>query len=169
MIWVNLLAIIILVLSFFGGLREGAVKRFFSLVVLLIAIPLAGYSYRLIAAVLSFLPGENWENFIAFFITFALINVIFHLIFLLPRKIVQGLWRKGLLSRLLGGALNILDAGIGLVVFTLVVGAYPIFDWLARWVAGSGVLSWLVDNLSFVPAMLPEVFQQAVTSAVTII
>lgn len=59
MIWVNIVAIIILVLSFFGGLKEGLVKQFFNLVVLLVAIPLAGFSYRLVAIAISFLPGEN--------------------------------------------------------------------------------------------------------------
>ena len=89
MILVDILAVIILLLSFFGGLKEGAVKQFFSVVALIIAIPIAGLCYRLIAAILSFLPGENWENFVGFFIALALISIILHLIFLLPRKIIQ--------------------------------------------------------------------------------
>jgi len=163
MIWVDILAVIILVLSFFGGLKEGAVKQSFSLVVLIIAIPLAGLSYRLIAIILSFLPGENWENFIGFFIALVLISVILHFIVLLPRKITRKLWRKGTLFRLLGGALNIVGASIFLVVFVLAVGAYPVFGWLERAVTNSSVLVWLVEHLSFVPAMLPEVFQDAAT------
>ena len=161
MIWVNIFAVLILILSFIGGFKEGAVKQFFSLVVLIIAIPLAGLSYRLIAIILSFLPGENWENFIGFFITLALISVILHFIVLLPRKITQKVWRRGLFFRLLGGVLNVVNASIGLVVFTLVLLAYPIFDWLARWVAGSGVLASLVNAFGFVQAMLPEVLQNA--------
>ena len=163
MIWVNIIAILILILSFFGGLREGAVKQFFNLVILIIAIPLAGLSYRLIAIILSFLPGENWENFIGFFIALALISVILHFIVLLPRRIVQKVWRRGLFFRLLGGVLNTINASIGMVVFTLVLLVYPIFDWLERWVAGSGVLASLVDVFRFVQAMLPEVFQSAAT------
>jgi len=64
---------------------------------------------------------------------------------------------------LLGGVLNTINAGIGLVVFTLVLLAYPIFEWLARWVAGSGVLASLVNIFGFVQAMLPETFQNAAT------
>ena len=163
MIWVNIIAVLILILSFFGGLREGAVKQFFNLVVLIIAIPLAGLSYHLIAIILSFLPGENWENFIGFFIALVLISVILHFIVLLSRRIVQKVWRRGLFFRLLGGVLNAVNASIGMVVFTLLLLAYPIFDWLERWVAGSGVLASLVDIFGFIQAMLPEAFQNAAT------
>lgn len=163
MILVDIIAFIILVLSLLGGLKEGAVKYFFNLLVLIIAIPLAGISYHLIAIVLSFLPGENWENFVGFFIALALISVILHFVFFLPRRIIQKFWRKGIIFRLLGGAVNTVSAGIGLTVLTLAVGAYPIFDWLERAVANSNVLMWLVEILGFVQAMLPAAFQDAAT------
>lgn len=161
MVWVNIIAVIILILSLFSGLREGAVRQFFSLVVLLIAIPLAGFSYHLLVSILSFLPGENWENFGGFFIALALINVILHFIALLPRRIIQKIWKRGLFFRLLGGVLNVIQASLFLVVFTLVLLAYPIFDWLERWVAGSAVLASLVNAFGFIQAMLPQVFQSA--------
>jgi uncharacterized membrane protein required for colicin V production len=161
MIWVSIIAVLILIFSFFGGLKEGAVKHFFNLAVLLIAVYLAGISYWLIAKVLSFLPGENWENFIGFFIALALISVILHFIFFLPRRIGQKIWRRGFLFRLLGGVLNVVNAGISMVVFTLILLAYPIFDWLARWVAGSGVLASLLNIFGFVQTMLPEALQNA--------
>lgn len=163
MIGINILLFIILFFSFIGGLKEGAVKNFFSLIALIIAIPIAGFYYHLIAALFSFLPGTNLGNFVGFFITLALIAVILQLIFILPRKIIQKAWRKGIFFRLLGGALNIINVSIGMVVFTLVVGAYPIFGWLERAVENSGVLAWLVGYLSFVQAMLPGVFQDAGT------
>ena len=166
MIWINIIAVIILIFSFFGGFREGAVKQFFNLVALIIAIPLAGFSYHLIAALLSFLPGENWGNFFGFFIALALISVILHFIAFLPRRLVQKIWRRGLFFRLIGGALNLVNASIGMVVFTLVLLAYPIFDWLERAVANSGVLASLVEIFGFVQAMLPEVFQNAATLVV---
>lgn len=163
MILVDILAVIILILSFLGGLREGAVKHSFNLIVLIVAIPVAGLYYHLIAIILSFLPGTNLENFVGFFIALALVSVILHFIILFPRRIIQKVWRKGTLFRLLGGALNIVSASIGMTVFTLAVGAYPIFGWLERVVIGSGVLMWLMEHLSFVQAMLPEAFQNAAT------
>ena len=89
MIWVSIIAVLILIFSFFGGIREGVVKHFFNLVALIIAIPLAGISYRLIARVLSFLPGENWGNFIGFFIALALISVILHFVFFYPGELAK--------------------------------------------------------------------------------
>jgi len=167
MIWVDILVVVILILSFLGGLKGGAVKSFFSLLVLIIAIPLAGFSYHLITAILSFLPGTNWENFVGFFIALALASVILNFIFFLPRRFARKVWSKGALFRLLGGALNLLGASISMVVFTLALGAYPIFDWLERVVSNSSVLAWLVEHLGFVQAMLPGVFQDAGTLMVS--
>jgi len=167
MILVDIIAVIILIFSFLGGLREGAVKHFSNLIVLIVAILVAGCCYHWIAIVLSFLPGTNWENFVGFFIALALVSVILHFLFLLPRKIVQKVWKRGALFRLLGGALSIVSASIGVVVFALAVGAYPIFGWLERAVTNSSVLTWLVEHLSFVQAMLPEAFRNAATLVVT--
>ena len=169
MILIDIIVGIILILSLLGGLREGAVKHFFNLLVLIIAIPLAGFGYHLIAMVFSFLPGGNWENFVGFFIALALISVILQFVVFLPRKIIQKLWKRGLFFRLFGGALNIVNAGIGLTVLTLAVGAYPIFDWMERAVANSGILMWLVESLGFVQAMLPAAFQDAATLMVTVL
>ena len=157
--WVSILAVLILLFSFVGGLREGAVKSFFSLVALFIAIPLTGISYHLLAGVLSFLPGDNWENFVGFFIMLALISIALHFVLLLPRKIAQKAWSKGVLFRLVGGLLNIFNAAVGMVVFALLIQAYPIISWLEQAVIGSGVIVWLVVHLGFISTMLPDIFQ----------
>jgi len=163
MIWVSIIASLILLFSLIGGLKEGAVKQFFSLIALLIAIPVAGISYHLLADLLSFIPGENWENFLSFFIMLVVISIILHFVFLLPRKFFQKVWEEGLPFRLIGAVFNIFNAAMGMVVFALVLGAYPIFDWLERAVTGSGVIIWLVSHLSFVQAVLPEVFRHTAT------
>ena len=121
----------------------------------------------MLATLLSFLPGVNWENFVGFFITLALISAILYFIFLISRKLIQKVWKKGCLFRLIGGALNIFNTAIGMVVFTLVIRAYPIIGWLERAVTGSGVLNWLVVHLSFIQAMLPDIFHDAATTVVT--
>jgi uncharacterized membrane protein required for colicin V production len=157
--WVDIVVVILLILSFLGGLKEGAVKSLSSLVALLIAIPLAGLGYRLLASLLSFLPGENWENFLGFFITLGIITAILHLVFFIPRKLIGAIWKKGVFYRVLGGVFNLLGSIIGFVVFTLVVQSYPIFDWLARWVSDSGVLAGLASAFGFVHMMLPAAFK----------
>jgi uncharacterized membrane protein required for colicin V production len=163
MIWVSIIASLILLFSLIGGLREGAVKQFFSLISLLIAIPVAGISYHLLAGLLSFIPGDNWENFVGFFIMLAVVSIILYFVFRLPRGIAEKAWNKGILFWVIGAVFNIFNAAIGMVVFALVLDAYPIFDWLERAVGGSVVVSWLVSQLSCVQAVLPEVFRQAAT------
>jgi uncharacterized membrane protein required for colicin V production len=165
MVIVSIIAIIVLIASFVGGAKEGAVRHFFNLLAVFIAIPLTGISYRLLATLLSFIPGENWENFIGFFITFAIIIVMLHFIFLLPRKFIQKVWKKGCLLRIIGAVLNTFSASVGLVVFYLVLRAYPIINWLEGAVTGSGVMVWLVNSLGFVAAMLPEEFRVTVSMA----
>jgi len=160
---VSLFVLFVLLASVFAGLKEGAVKHFFNLVAVLIAIFIAGLAYHLIAGLLSFLPGDNWEGFFGFFITFGIVTAIIHLAFFLPRRIINKIWKRGLLYRLLGGALNAVSASIGLTVLALVLNAYPIFDWLARWVAGSSIMSSLVSAYGFVQALLPPEFQTAAT------
>ena len=169
MIWVELLVLLVLVLSFYSGFKEGAVKNFFSLIISIISIPLTGLWYHLIATLFAFLPGENWENFIGFFITLGLINAILQLIIVIPRKIVQKMWKKGVFSRLIGGGLNLLNVSVGLVVFTLVIGAYPFVSWLEKVVTNLSILSWLVTQLGFVQLMLPEIFQETASLIVTVL
>lgn len=163
-ILINIVAAFVLFFSFLGGIRDGALKNAFNLIALIIAIKVTGVYYHFLAGLLSFLPGENWENFVGFFITFGIILVILHFIFLLPRKLIQKIWGKGVFYRLIGGVLGIFNSAIGLTLFTLVLLAYPIFGWLEMGVTGSVVLMRLVSYLSFVQSLLPEVFRGAGTT-----
>ena len=162
--WVDIVVIIVLALSFLGGLKEGAVRTFSSLIALVISIPLAGLSYRWPASLLAFLPGEHWENFIGFYISLGIIIVILYLIFFFPRKMVGAVWNKGVVYRLLGGGFNLLVGIIGAVVFTLIVQTFPIFDRLAEWVGSSDVLATLTDSFRFVQSMLPEIFHGTIVT-----
>lgn len=163
---ISLIVIAVLILSFFSGLKEGAVKNFFGLLGLLIAIPLSGLYYRLVAGFLSFLPGEDWENFFGFYIVLTILVIILMLVFLVPRRIIQKIWGKGFLNRFIGGVIGVFYGAVAITLFTLVIFTYPVFDFLARWLAGSGVLAWLVSNLAFVQAMLPEIFEKTASSFV---
>ena len=62
---------------------------------------------------------------------------------------------------MLGGALNFFSTSIGLVLFTMAIGAFPIIDWLERVIVNASVLQWLVAHLGFIQALLPEVFRDA--------
>jgi hypothetical protein len=60
---------------------------------------------------------------------------------------------------MIGAALGFLNTAIGMVLFAVVLNAYPIFDWLQRAVSGSAVINWLDSWLGFIQYMLPSVFR----------
>ena len=158
MVLVSIIAVIILILSLFNGFREGALKQAVSIISILAAIPLAGLCYNWLASLFSFMPGENWENFVGFFLTMGIIMVLIQLLFWLPRRHFEKVWKEELLFRSIGAVLSFFSAAIGMVIFALVLNAYPIFDWLQSAVSGSGVINWLGSWLGFVQSMLPSVF-----------
>jgi uncharacterized membrane protein required for colicin V production len=158
MVIVSIIAVIILILSVFNGFREGALKQTVSIISLLAAIPLAGLCYHWLESLFSFLPGENWEGFLGFIITMGIIMVLIQLILWLPRKNFEKGWNEGALFRLVGSALGFFNAAIGMVLFAIVLNAYPIFDWLQSAVSGSGVINWLSSWLGFVQSWLPAAF-----------
>jgi uncharacterized membrane protein required for colicin V production len=158
MILVSIIAALILFFSLINGFKDGALKQAVSIISLLAAIPLAGLCYNWLASLFSFLPGENWENFFGFFVTMGIIMVALYFIFLVPRKFFEKAWKEGPLFRMIGAALSFFNAGIGMVLFALVLNAYPIFDWLQSAVSGSCVINWLDSWLGFIQYMLPSVF-----------
>ncbi|TES81772.1 MAG: CvpA family protein [Dehalococcoidia bacterium] len=158
MVVVSIIAVIILILSLFNGFREGALKQAASIISLLAAIPLAGLCYHWLASLFSFMPGENFENFVGFFLTMGIIMVLIQLLLWLPRRHFAKSWKEELLLRSIGAVLSFFSAAIMIAVFAVVLNAYPIFDWLQSAVSGSGVINWLGSWLGFVQSMLPSVF-----------
>jgi uncharacterized membrane protein required for colicin V production len=161
MVLIDIIAAIILFFSFIGGLTQGAVKSFFSLLGLIIAVPIAGRFYPLLADLLIFMPSANWRNFAGFFVTLALSVLVLSFIFYFPRKITEESWEDGVLFHLVGGILNLLGAAIGILVLALVLWTFPVWEWLAQALADSVIVQWLVNNLSFVQSLLPDMFRSA--------
>jgi len=160
MIVVSIIAALLLIFSAFGGLRAGAIKQIFTLLATLIAIPVAGHSYHVLAGWLSFISGDNWENFIAFFVIMAVVNILLYFAFIIPGKTIKKGWNGGVWYCVLGAVFNLVNTAIGMVVFALVLHAYPIIDWLEGAVSGSGVIAWLVSLFGFIQPVLPEVLRQ---------
>ncbi|MFC1910134.1 CvpA family protein [Chloroflexota bacterium] len=155
----NIVGVIVLIGSFVGGIKDGATKAGVNLIVTFIAIYVAGSFYHLLALALSFLPGENWENFIAFFICIGIASAILQLILWIPRKIIGKLWSKGTFFRLIGGILGIVNAAIGLALLAIVLLTYPILDFLVKSINDSVVFSTLATAFGFITGLLPEVFR----------
>ncbi len=159
MIWVEVIISLILIFSFIGGLREGAIRGFFSLLSLFICIPATGFLYIYLADVLTFIWSDNWRYFIAFMGVFIILSIVIALILLIPGRMLGMVWRRSPLQIILGGIFNLAASAISIVLFRIVVHAYPVFDWLDYALSGSVVVSWLTTYLGFIAMMLPEVFR----------
>lgn len=157
--WVDVIVILILIFSLIGGIRAGAVNVLFSLLATIIAILITGALYGFVASWLSFLPGENWENFLGFLLTLIVISIILALLLLLPRHIFKAMWSGGCISSTIGGILAVVNSVIGLFILALLIQTYPIFEWLRNIVAESTVLSLMLQYLDFLRLLLPEAFR----------
>jgi uncharacterized membrane protein required for colicin V production len=156
---IDIIAAIILFLSFIGGLTQGAIKSFFSLLCFIISIPIAGRFFPFIANWLGFLPQPNLKYLAGFFITLALAVIVLSFIFYYPRRITEESWDDGVLFHLVGGVLNLLGAAVGWLILALVLNAYPVWDWLQQALANSVIIQWLMANFSFVQTLLPEILR----------
>lgn len=156
---VTIIAALIVIFSFIGGCAQGLVKSFFSLVAVIVAIPVAGQYYPFFARFLGFINNRDWEQFIGFFITSAIASIILSIIFYFPRKILEKTWHDFFGFRIIGGLLNLLGAAIGLVVLTTLVNAFPVWEWLRLELTDSNLINWLMINLNFVQSLLPEMLR----------
>lgn len=157
--WVDVIVILILIFSFLGGVRVGAVSGLFSLLTTVIAIPVTGALYGFVASWLSFLPGEDWENFLGFLLTLVVVSIILSLIFLIPRHLLKAVWNGGFLFHIIGGIFGAINSAIGIVVFVFLIQTYPIIDWLRNVIADSSMLTWLAVHLDVIRLLLPEAFR----------
>lgn len=146
----------LLLLVFVSGAKQEFSKSASAMMAHLIAIPLAGISYQLLAALLSFLSGDNWDNLVGFFAAKYLIIIILYLSFLFfVKRFNRKAWKKGILTKLAGGTITAFNSAIGLTTLTLTIEAYPVSGWFGEVILGSSFLDWLVSSLSFVRLMLP--------------
>ncbi|MCX6004724.1 MAG: CvpA family protein [Chloroflexi bacterium] len=155
-ILIDFIVALILIFSFIGGLKEGAVKAFFSLLALIIALPLAGLFYVYISSWLVFMQDSNWRNILAFLLMLGIIMVILLFIFMLPRHLLEKIWNGGFFWSFLGGILGLLNSAVGLVVLVTLIEANPAADWARDVTLASNILNWLVSNLNPVVFLLPE-------------
>ncbi len=152
--WLDIVIIVLLVLSVFGGLRAGLIRSLLSLVGVIAGIMLAGRFYPGLAQRLAFIPSEQAANIIAFAIILIVVMVAAGLLGMLLNWIMKSIM-LGWLNRV-GGA-----------VFGLVMGALFISAILAIWVkflgtsdivVNSGLATFLLDRFPTVLALLPPEF-----------
>ena len=152
--WLDVIIIILLVASIFGGLKNGLVRSLLSLAGLIVGINLAGRYYLAVAARLAFIHQEKAAHIVAFVIIVLAVMLVAALVGLLLAWIIASVM-LGWLDRI-GGA-----------IFGLVIGALSIGALLAVWVkfagtskavTGSSLATFLLDQVPVVLALLPDEF-----------
>jgi uncharacterized membrane protein required for colicin V production len=156
MVWVDIIAVLILIFSFIGGLKEGAIKSLLSFISLIIAIPITGATYYLLTSAFGFIADANWRNFLGFFGTFVIISIILGMLLWLPRHFFEKFWNGGCIFGIVGGFFSLVSAAISMALLAIIINAFPVFDWLDYALTNSSVISWLVANLGFIEMMLPQ-------------
>jgi len=142
---VDIIVVLILIFSFIGGVRGGAVKEFFGLLAFLIAIPLASMFFKYLLSWFSFVGDSTWQSFLTFLLTMAIIIIIIYLILWIPRNLLEKVWSGGFFFGFLGGIFGLLNSALGLVFLVSLFDIYPVFPWLDDIFVTSGVLNWLVN------------------------
>lgn|GEM_PF-372177 len=165
---VDIIVVLILIFSFIGGLKGGAVKQFFGLLAFIIAIPLTGVFYGYVVSWFSFVGDSTWRNLLAFLLTMGIIMILLHLIFWLPRHLLDKVWNEGFFWSLLGGVLGLLNSALGLVLLVSLIDIYPVLPWLDNIFASSQVLNWLVNTLGvFIMTLLNSTHSTGLTASIS--
>ena len=152
--WLDIVIIVVMVLSAFGGLKNGLIRAVLSLAGLIVGVVLAGRYYMLLSEQLAFIPQDNIARIVAFAIILIGMMII-----------------AGLLASLLTWTVSAVMLGwvnrIGGAIFGLVLGGIFCGAILAIWVKFLGVQSIIIESamanmlLDFFPvvlALLPEEF-----------
>jgi uncharacterized membrane protein required for colicin V production len=141
----DIVIVLILIFSFIGGVRGGAVKEFFGLLAFLLSIPLAGMFCKYLLSWFSFVSDSAWRGFLTFLLTMAIIIIIIYLILWIPRHFLEKVWNGGFFFGFLGGVFGLINAALGLVFVISLLDIYPVFPLLDEIFVTSGVLNWLVN------------------------
>ena len=152
--WLDIIILILLLASIFGGLISGLIRSVFSLAGLIVGIVLAGRYYETLAEYMTFISNETASRVLAFIIIFFIVAVIAFLLGALLTKVASAI-TLGWVNRL-GGAV------LGLFLGALFVGAILAvcikFSILSGTISESVLASILTDRLPLVLALLPDEF-----------
>jgi len=143
----DIIVALILVFSFIGGLKQGAIKAFLGLLAFIIAIPLAGIFTPYISGWLSFVGDSDWRSLIALLLTVGIIIIVLHLVLWIPRTLLEKVWNSGFFWNLLGGLFGVMNSALGLVFMIKLLDIYPVLPWLDGFFAYSHVLNWLGSTI----------------------
>ncbi len=143
---IDLIVALILVFSFLGSLKQGAIREFFGLLAFIIALAFTGAFTVYVLGWMSFAQDHLWRALLTFLITMGIILIILHLALLAPRYLLDKVWNGGFIWSALGGIFGVINVALGLVLMVILLEIYPVLNWLSDLLAASGILNWLVTS-----------------------
>ncbi|MBI2848390.1 MAG: CvpA family protein [Chloroflexi bacterium] len=152
--WLDIVIIVLLVVSFFGGWRNGLIRSFLSLAGLIAAISLAGRFYVPLAERLTFISAEKVAQIAAFSIILLAVLIIATLAGALLTMIISKT-PLGLLNHVAGGVFGILVAAL---LISALLATWVKFFGISQIVSDSGLAALLLDRWPAVLALLPDEF-----------
>jgi uncharacterized membrane protein required for colicin V production len=72
---IDVIVALILIFSFLGGLKDGAVKEFIGLLAFVVALPLSGLLIGVVSGWLSFVADGTWRSLLSFLLTMGIIII----------------------------------------------------------------------------------------------
>jgi membrane protein required for colicin V production len=152
--WLDIIILIGLVISTFGGLMQGLIRAALTLVGLVVGVILAGRFYGPLAGLLGFIPNETAAKIIAFVLILVAVIAVAMLLAAVLRLVAKATIILGWLDRI-GGA-----------VFGFLIGAISWSILLAIWVkffggdlvASSFLAKMLLDKFPLILGLLPSEF-----------
>lgn len=143
---IDVVIALVLVFSFIGGLKEGAVREFLGLLAFIVALSLTGAFKAFVWGWLGFIQDSLWRDFFAFLVAMGIIMIVLHLVFILPRVLLAKVWNGGFIWNALGGIFGAVNTALGLVLLVVLLDMFPVLDWLGDMLAASGLMNWLVSS-----------------------
>jgi len=151
--WLDILILISLAVSVFGGLATGIVRGVTNLAGLMLGIFLAGKFYENVGARFGFIHNTDIANTVAFVIIIVVAMILAGLVGKLLHKLVSGIM-LGWLDHLGGGILGLL---IGAVSWGALLALWVNFFSTGA-VSGSALAKILLDKFPLVLNLLPSSF-----------
>jgi membrane protein required for colicin V production len=152
--WLDIVIIILLIISAFGGLASGLIKSVLSLVGLIVGVVLAGRFYIGLSGLLAFIQNQNIARIVAFLIIFLIVVVIAAVLGSILTKAVSALL-LGWLNRLGGAVFGIILGAVFIAAILVILAKYAGGNSV---ISGSAIAPVLVDRFPLVLALLPKEF-----------
>ncbi len=152
--WLDIVIIVVLAASTFGGLRTGIIKSVLSLAGLIVGIVLAGLYYVPLSEQLTFISQATLAKAVAFIIILVGVGIV-AAVLARVLKWLTSLTMLAWVDRLGGAFFGLLVAALfcslGLALWVKFLG-------MADTILASGLARVLLDRLPMVLALLPEEF-----------